>query len=157
MDIDNFCQIGDDQFGCIKGLSTTHALVDMLHHWHLHAENMNISHVLLLGYSKAFDLVDHNILINKLQMYGVPNILLPWIGEFLSDRRQRVRIGKDISEWLHLNGSVPQGSWLGPLLYVVKLNDVHFKGLSHKYMDDSTIIEEVIDTADSIKGDDYIL
>ncbi len=132
-------QIGDDQIGCIKGSSTTNALVDMLHHWHLHAENMNISCVLLLDYSKAFDLVDHNILINKLQMYGVPNILLRWMGAFLSDRRQCVRIGEDISEWLHLNGSVPQGSWLGPLLSVIMLNDRHSKGLLHKYMDDSTI------------------
>ncbi len=74
--IEKGSQIGDDQFGCIKGSSTTHALVDMLHHWHLHAENMKISHALLLDYSKAFDLVDHNILINKLQMYGVLNILL---------------------------------------------------------------------------------
>ncbi len=59
-------QISDDQFGCIKGSSTTHTLVDMLHHWHLHAEHINISHVLLLDYSKAFDLVlvDHNILVN---------------------------------------------------------------------------------------------
>ncbi len=111
----------------------------MRHHWHLHAENMNISRLLLLGYCKAFDLVDHNILINKLQMYGVPNILLRWIGAFLFDKRQSVRIREDISEWLDLNGSVPQGSWLGPLLYVIMLNDLHSKCLLHKYMDDSTI------------------
>ncbi len=86
-------------------------------------------------------------------MYGVPNILLRWIGAFLSDRRQRVRIGEDISEWLHLNGSVPQGSWLGPLLYVIMLNDLHSKGLLHKYMDDSSITEEVIDPVDSIMQD----
>ncbi len=115
---------------------------------------MNISHVVLLDYSKAFDLVDHNIVINKLQMYGVPNILLWWIGAYFSDRRQSVRIGEDISEWLHLNGSVPQGSWFGSQLYVIMLNDLHSKGLLHKYMDDSTITEEDIDPADSIMQDD---
>ena len=110
-------QIGKDQFGCLKGSSTTHALVDMLHHWHLHAERMKISRVLLLDYSKAFDLVDHNILVKKLYSYGVTDILVRWIGSFLSDRRQRVRIGQEISDWLHVNGSVPQGSLAGTITF----------------------------------------
>ncbi len=56
-------QIGSNQFGGLNGSSTTHALVHMLHHWHLHANRMNISKVLLFDYSKAFDLVDHNIIV----------------------------------------------------------------------------------------------
>ncbi len=55
---------------------------------------------------------------------------------------------------MSLNGSVPQGSWLCPLLYMIMLNDLHSKGLLHKYMDDSTITNEVIDPANFIMQDD---
>ena len=95
-----------------QGFIDAHALVDMLHYWHTAAEKQNITRVLLLDYSKAFDLVDHNILIRKLQNYGVPDLLLRWLGSFLSNRQQCVRIGQEVSEWLQMNGSVPQGSWL---------------------------------------------
>ena len=140
--------IHKDQFGGIKGSSTTHALVDMLHYWHTAAEKQNITRVLLLDYSKAFDLVDHNILIQKLQHYGVPDLLLRWLGSFLSNRQQRVRIGQEVSEWLQMNGSVPQGSWLGPFLFVVMINDLDIPHNSnnthiHKYMDDSSVSEEI--------------
>ncbi len=96
----------------------------MLHHWHLHADMMNISRVLLLDYYKAFDLVYHNILMNKLYSYDVPDILVHWIGSFLSDKRQCVRIDQELSDWLHVNGSVLQCLWLGPLLFVIKINDL---------------------------------
>ncbi len=56
-------QIGSDQFGGLMGSSTEHALLDMLYHWHIHADRVNISKVLLLDYSMAFDLVDHNIVV----------------------------------------------------------------------------------------------
>ncbi len=83
-------QIGSNQFGGLKCSLTTHALVDMLNHWHLHTDRMNISRLLLLDYSKAFDLVDYNILVKELYSYDVPDILVHWIGSFLSDRRQCV-------------------------------------------------------------------
>ncbi len=53
-----------------------------LHQWHLHADRMNISRVLLLDYSKAFDYADHNILVKTLYIYDVPDILVRWIGSF---------------------------------------------------------------------------
>ncbi len=92
----------------------------LVHHWYKADEKFQTSRVLLLNYSKAFDLFDHNI-ITKLAAYGVPDILLRWIGSFLADRHQSARIGEQVSEWLHLNGSVPQGSGLGPFLYVVMM------------------------------------
>ncbi len=79
--------MGSDQFGSLKGSSTTHALVDMLHHWQHHADRMIISRVLLLDYSNAFDLVDHNIVVKMLHSYDAPDILVHWIDSFLSDRR----------------------------------------------------------------------
>ncbi len=123
-----------NQYGAVKGSSTCHALVDMLHHWHIDAENCQTSRILLLDYSKAFGLVDHNIIIAKLVAYGVPGILLRCVGSFLGDRRQRTRIGQEVSDWLHLNGSVPQGSGLGPFLYVVMINDLVANGFTNSWM-----------------------
>ncbi len=112
----------------------------MLHHWHIGAENCQTSRVLLLDYSKSFNLVDHNIIIAKLAVDGVPIILLRWVGSFLGDIRQRTRIGQEVSDCLHLNGSVPQGSELGPFLYVVMINDLVANGLLlHKFMDNSIV------------------
>ncbi len=135
-------KIGKDQFGGIRKCSTTHALIEMLHHWHVAAENGKITRVLLIDYSKAFDHVDHIKLLEKLKAYDVPAILLRWVGSFLSDRRQRVRVGQEISDWLSQNGGVPQGSYLGPLLFVVMINDLQLdEHLLHKYMDDGTVSE----------------
>lgn len=138
--------IRNDQYGAVKGSSTTHALVDMLHHWYEAAERGKSTRILLLDYSKAFDLVDHNIIIAKLASYSVPDILLRWVGSFLQNRSQRVRIGQEVSDWLHTNGSVPQGSWLGPLLFIVMINDLSIDNLhNHKYMDDTTLSEQLRD------------
>ncbi len=87
-----------NKFGDLNGSSITHALVDMLHHWHLHADRMNINKVLLMDYSKAFDLVDHNILVKRLYSYDVSDILVHWIGSFLSDRRPCVQIDQELSD-----------------------------------------------------------
>ncbi len=122
----------------------------MLHHWHIGAENCQSSRVLLLDYSKAFDLVDHNIIIVNLLAYGVPYILLRWVGLFFGDRHQRTDIAQEVSDWLHLNWSGPQGSGHGPFLYVVMINDLVANGLLlHKFIDDSTVTETIDNPAES--------
>ena len=72
----------------------------MTHHWHTAIYSRQTVCIIFLDYAKAFDLVDHNILVSKFQRLGTPPILLRWICGFLSDRKQRVKIGKDTSEWL---------------------------------------------------------
>lgn len=144
--------IHNNQFGGIKNSSTTHALVSMLHTWHSAVHDNKSVRILLLDYKKAFDLVDHTILISKLKTLEVHDILLRWIGAFLSDRQIRVRINKDVSEWLHINASVPQGSKLGPLLFVIMINDLQISVENtnlYKYMDDSTVDEIICDPSDS--------
>ncbi len=76
-------------------------------------------------------------------------MLLCLIGSFLSDRRQCVRIGQEISDCRHVNGSVPHGPWLGPLFCIIMINDLQARDFLHKYMDDSTVTEEVSDPSDS--------
>ncbi len=97
-----------NQYGAIKGSFTCHTLVDMLHLWHIGAENCQTSRVILLDYSKPFDRVDHTIIIARLAAYGVLDILSRCVGSFLGDRHQRTRIGQGVANWLHLSGSVPK-------------------------------------------------
>ena len=131
------------QYGGMKGLSTTHALVDMVHNWLVAADKRMASHVVRLDYRKAFDHVDHTVLVNKCKMYGLPGFIIRWIGYFLSDRSQRVRLGQELSDWVHLKGSIPQGTWLGPLLFVILINDLCPPCATHKYMDDTTLTVRV--------------
>ena len=71
--------------------------------------------VLLIDFSKAFDHIDHAMLLEKLQARGVPSILLRWTYSFLQNRQQCVKVGGLFSDWLSPNGGVPQGTLAGPL------------------------------------------
>ena len=84
----------------LRGLSTTHALVDMVHTWLLTAEERKASHVVLLDYRKAFDHVDHTVLVTKCKSYNLPNFIIRWLCAFLSDRSQRVRLCQELSDWV---------------------------------------------------------
>ena len=96
----------------MKGLSTTHALIDLLHHLHEIVHNGNAARICFIDYSKAFDLIDHNLLIKKFEKLNLEPTIIIWLRDYLSNREQRVKLGKEVSEWLKLGNSVPQGSWL---------------------------------------------
>ena len=114
-----------NQYGGLRGLSTTHALVDMVHTWLLTAEERKATHVLLLDNRKAFEL------FTKSKSYILPNFIIRWLCAFLFDRSQRVKLGQELSDWVSLKGSVPQGSWLGPLIFIVLIDDLHPPCIMH--------------------------
>ena len=130
------------QFGSIAGSSTVHALIELHHNWLIGLEKPGkVVRILFLDFRKAFDRVDHTILLNKLANMGVPDFLIKWMTSFLTDRKQRVKIGDTTSEWVHVKAGVPQGTLTGPPGFLVHINDLKTVCKMVKYVDDSTIWE----------------
>ena len=75
-------------------------------------------------FSKAFDRIDFNILSEKLHRMGVHPVLINWIANFLTDRKQRTRIENHYSSWKTINAGVLQDTKLGPLLFLIMVNDL---------------------------------
>ena len=95
----------------------------------------------MIDFSKAFDKIDHNILLLKLKVLGVPPILLNWCADFLTERNLRVKLGQAKSSWHQLNASVPQGTRLGPIFFLIMINDLDCNLPIYKYVDDCTVYE----------------
>ena len=116
--------VDPNQFGNQKGVSTTHYLIKLVDTLHMTANKPgHLSTIVITDFSKAFDLVDHNILMRKLISLGVRPSVVTWLSSFLHDREQCVRYRGHTSEWKTLRGGVPQGTRVGPLGFVAIVND----------------------------------
>ena len=119
----------------------------MLHHWHAAVDKSQSVRMVFVDFAKAFDHVDHNILVAKFVELGLPDVIVRWMCAFLRDRRQRVKIGDVLSDWLQLAAGMPQGSYLGPLTFVILIDALRPGCLTHKYVDDTTMTEILEKTA----------
>ena len=130
------------QCGFRKGYSAQHCLLVMIEKWKRIVDYGGVFGALLADLSKAFDCIPHDLFIAKLEAYGFQIDALKLIYDYLSNRKQIVKINETFSSWKDIEFGVPQGSILGPLLFNIHLCDLFYflEDLDFaSYADDTTI------------------
>ena len=139
------------QHGFRKKYSCVTQLLECLFDWTKYYDEDKGVDAIYLVFRKAFDTVPHARLIYKLQHLGVRGHLLAWIRGFLSGRRQRVILRNGSSSWNKVTSGVPQGSILGPLLFLLYVNDIPdaiSSSIAKMFADDTKMYKSIMTTAD---------
>ena len=140
------------QHGFIRNKSTVTNLLEFFEYVSKTVDEGNSVDAIYLDFSKAFDKVPINKLLIKLKAHGIEGCLLKWIGDWLTDRKQRTVINGQFSDWIAVLSGVPQGSVLGPVAFIIFINDIDFcinRQLVNKFADDTKVCTKILDLKDA--------
>ena len=138
-----FTCLAELQFGFRANHSTSHALISITEKIREALDNGHLACGIFIDLQKAFDTVDHGILLSKLEYYGARGIVKNWFSSYLHNRNQYVTINGFKSSLKPINFGVPQGSVLGPLLFLIYINDLKFSvknSIVHHFADDTNLL-----------------
>lgn len=146
-------KLSDSQHGFRPGHNCQAQLLEAAHQWAENIDHKYSTDVIFLEISKAFDSVPHKGLLLKLDNIGIRGSLLRWIDSFLKNRQQRVVINNTSSSWETVTSGIPQGSILGPLLFLflVYVNDIGngITSTTKLFADDCTLYRRVNSAQDA--------
>ena len=145
--------LSPQQYGFCKGRSCVTQLLNTLNYWFLYIDKNVPVDAIYLDFQKAFDSVPHKRLIEKLKGYGIRENLLSWIGDFLCFRSQFVSVNGYQSQSVPVTSGVPQGSVLGPSLFIYYINDLPkvCEALVNIFADDTKIFNSIYSSEDCSK------
>ena len=134
--------LSDNQFGFRKQRSTAHAISTLLNQIYTNINRSVITAAVYIDFSKAFNCVQHSILLEKLKKLNLHQNIIQWISSYLTDREQRTLVNNTLSSSLSVRQGVPQGSVLGPLFYIIYSNDIedNIKNSGFAFYADDTVI-----------------
>jgi hypothetical protein len=141
--------ISDKQFGFVKNRGTCDAISFVTEYIYKNLDKNCPTIVVFLDLAKAFDTVNHTIFLNKLEAYGIRGDVLDLLKNYLTNRMQCVKVNNNISESMNVTIGVPQGTILGPLLFILYINDMF------NFIPDNSLVSYADDTAILCSGKNW--